>query len=338
MNNNKTYDISDLLIYIWKNRRFILITTIIGVVISVVVSLLMPNIYKAETYLFPTSFLASSTMSSTVNQDTDPLRIGNEDDLEKTIQVLRSDVLTDKIVDKYKLISHYEIKDNNPHKRTLVRNEFSSNVSYNKTTYQGIIISVKDEDPKMAANIANDISAFLDSLVAGMQLQRASESYNIALKTYEAENNYLKLLEDSLDIYRQMGIIDFHKDADRYTEAYTKSLGKNTLTPKAKSEFDQKFAMLKKYGNICTSLIRKIDYTSDNASRYHMKLVQLKQNLDQPLSRKFTISPAQAPDKKFSPKRSIIVAFTTIGTFIFSIILLMFLDFFREMKPKFDQE
>jgi len=338
MDNKKTYDISDLIIYIWKNWRFILITTIIGAILSIVVSLLMPNIYKAETYLFPTSFLASSTMSSTVNQDTDPLRIGNEDDLEKTIQVLRSDVLTDKIVDKYKLVSHYKIKKNNPHKRTLVRNEFRSNVSYNKTTYQGIIISVKDEDPQMAANMANDISSFLDSLVVGMQLQRAQESFNIALKTYEAENKYLKTLEDSLDIYRQMGIIDFHKDADRYTEAYAKSLGKNTLNPKAKAEFDHKFALLQKYGNICTSLIRKIDYTSDNASRYHMKLVQLKQNLDQPLSRKFTISPAQAPDKKFSPKRSIIVAFTTIGTFIFSIILLMFLDFFREMKPKFNQD
>lgn len=83
-----------------------------------------------------------------------------------------------------------------------------------------------------------------------MQMQRAQEAYNIALNTYEAENAYLQKLEDSLDTYRQLGVLDFHKDADRFTEAYAKSLGKNTLTPGAKAIFDQKFALLK---NMATS-------------------------------------------------------------------------------------
>lgn len=334
MENNKTYDISEIFVYLWNKRRFLITAIILGAIASVIISLLMPNQYKAETYLFPTSFISPSTMNSHINQETDPLKIGNEDDLEKTIQILRSDVITDRIISKYNLISHYKIKETNKFKKTLVKNKFKSRVSYNKTTYQGLIISVLDTDPQMASDIANDISSLLDSLVMNMQMQRAQEAYNIALNTYEAENAYLQKLEDSLDTYRQLGVLDFHKDADRFTEAYAKSLGKNTLTPGAKAIFDQKFALLKKYGNIFTSLTRKIDFISDNATRYHLKLVQMEQNMKQPLSHKFTISPAQAPEKKFSPKRSIIVVFSTAGVFIFALVLSMILDYIRELRRK----
>ena len=334
MEENKTYDLSEIFIYMWKKRKMLIAATIFGVIASIVISLFMPNIYKAETVLFPTSFLAASTMNSHINQETDPLKIGNEDDLEKTIQLLRSDVITERIISKYKLIDHYKIKQNNPFKKTQVKTKFKSRVSYNKTTYQGLNISVQDTDPVIASNIANDISELLDSLVVNMQMQRAQEAYNIALKTYESENELLKQLEDSLDIYRQLGVIDFHKDADRFTEAYAKSLGKNSLTPAAKAIFDRKFELLKKYGNICTSLQRKIDYTADNATRYHLKLVQMEQNLKQPLTRKFTISPAQPPDRKFSPKRSVIVLFSTIGVFIFALVLSLIFDYISELRKK----
>lgn len=114
-------------------------------------------------------------------------------------------MITDRIISKYNLISHYKIKETNKFKKTLVKNKFKSRVSYNKTTYQGLIISVLDTDPQMASDIANDISSLLDSLVMNMQMQRAQEAYNIALNTYEAENAYLQKLEDSLDTYRQLG-------------------------------------------------------------------------------------------------------------------------------------
>ena len=334
MENNKTYDISEIFIYLWIKRKILITATVLGAILSIIVSLMLDNQYKAETYLFPTSFIAPSTMNSHINQETDPLKIGNEDDLEKTIQILRSDVITDRIIDKYDLIRHYKIKESSNFKKTQVKTKFKSKVSYNKTTYQGLIISVLDTDPLIASGIANDISSLMDSLVLSMQVQRAQEAYSIALKTYENENAFLKILEDSLDQYRQLGVIDFHKDADRYTEAYAKSLGKNTLTPKAKEIFEQKFTLLKRYGNICTSLQRKIDYVSDNATRYHMRVAQMEQNLKQPLTHKFTISPAQPPEKKFSPKRSIIVVFSTIGIFIFSVVLLMLLDYIKEVKRK----
>lgn len=68
MENNKTYDISEIFVYLWNKRRFLITAIILGAIASVIISLLMPNQYKAETYLFPTSFISPSTMNSHINQ------------------------------------------------------------------------------------------------------------------------------------------------------------------------------------------------------------------------------------------------------------------------------
>lgn len=338
MEDKKTYDISDIIIYMWKRRKTLFFVTLAGAVISIIVSLLMPVKYQAETYLFPTTALAPSTMNSHINQETDPLKFGNENDLERTIQMLRSEFISDKIIEKYQLQSHYRIKENDKYRKTKVKNKFRSNVSFAKTSYQGITISVLDENPEKAANIANNISELLDSLVINMQMQRAGEAYNIALKTYESELEYLRKLEDSLDYYRQLGIIYFEKDADRWTEAYAKSLGKNTLTAGARKEFEQKFDLLKEHGKAAYSLQKRVEQVSGNVSQFHMRLAQMEQNMKQPMSRKFIISPAQAPDKKHSPARSIIVVFSTIGFFIFALAASLIYDYVNELKKKISTE
>jgi uncharacterized protein involved in exopolysaccharide biosynthesis len=338
MEDKKIYDISDILIYMWNRRKMLILVTLSGALISVIISLLLPVKYRAETFLFPTTALAPSTMSNHINQETDPLKFGNESDLERTIQMLRSEVISDKIIEKYDLISHYGIKENDKYKRTKANTKFRSNVSFAKTSYQGITISVLDENPEKAADIANDISSLLDSLVMNMQLQRAGETYNVALKTYETELKYLNMLEDSLDQYRQLGIIYFEKEADRWTEAYAKSLGKNTLTPGARKEFEAKFDLLKEHGKAAYSLQKRVELVSGNVSQFHLRLAQMEQNMKQPMSRKYIISPAQAPDKKHSPARSIIVIFSTIGFFIFAVAASLIFDYVNELRKKIKSE
>ncbi|MBK7095951.1 MAG: hypothetical protein IPH57_13250 [Saprospiraceae bacterium] len=47
MENNKTYDISEIFVYLWNKRRFLITAIILGAIASVIISLLMPNQYKA---------------------------------------------------------------------------------------------------------------------------------------------------------------------------------------------------------------------------------------------------------------------------------------------------
>ena len=332
MENHDIFDTKEIFVYVWKKRKFLLTATVLGAIVSIVASLLMDDYYKAETIIFPTSFIAPSTVNNHINQETDPLKIGNEDDLERTIQILRSEVIFDKMINKYNLGDHYKVKQTHPYYNTMVRNKLISKTTFAKTSFQGIKISVEDKDPKVAAGIANDFSDQLDSIVYDMQIQRANEAYVIASKAYESEKNYLNILEDSLDLYRQMGLLGYDTELDRYTEAYAKSIGKNLINSSSRNFFTNKFDLLKKYGKQFKSLTKKIDITANNTQNLHMRIAELEQNIRQPLSHKFTISKAKVPEKKAYPRRSIVVILSTIVTFIFALGLLLFLDYFRKIK------
>ncbi|MEA3452374.1 MAG: Wzz/FepE/Etk N-terminal domain-containing protein [Bacteroidota bacterium] len=336
MESKKNYDTIDIFVYLWKKKKPILTVTILGAVISVVVSLLLPNYYKAETVLFPTTFLSPSTsvLNKTNTHKTDALLIGDEDDLEKIIQILNSDYITNRMIEKYNLISHYGFSPDEEHLRAKLLKSFHSAVSYSKTQYQGIEISVQDIDPKIASDMANDIANLVDSVIFEMQKHRANDAYKVALKAYEEEYKYMKNLEDSLKFYRKKGVLYYMYEVERYSQAYGNAIGANTLTANAKKFFEQKFDTLKTYGVDANSLLVYLEFVKENVANLHLNLTQAKQNLDNPISHKYVISKAQTPDKKAFPKRSIIVIFSTFGAFVFIITLLLFLDFFKELKKR----
>jgi LPS O-antigen subunit length determinant protein (WzzB/FepE family) len=88
MEKAKTYDTIDMFIYLWKKRLPIIIVTIAAAVISIIVSLMMDDYFKASSVVFPTTFISPSTslLERNTNQEMDPMIIGNEDDVERMIQ------------------------------------------------------------------------------------------------------------------------------------------------------------------------------------------------------------------------------------------------------------
>jgi capsular polysaccharide biosynthesis protein len=50
--------------------------------------------------------------------------------------------------------------------------EYESNITFKRTEYMAVKISVLDKDPQLAADIANTIAALLDSVKNDMQKER----------------------------------------------------------------------------------------------------------------------------------------------------------------------
>ncbi|MBN2663085.1 MAG: hypothetical protein JXR68_05500 [Bacteroidales bacterium] len=340
MENQKNFDTLDIFVYLWKKKIPIILITFVGAVASIIISLMLPNYYKATTVLFPTTFLSPSTslLHISINQETDPGIIGNEDDLERMLQLLQSDFITNSIIQKFNLIEHYEISPDDPHLINKVKKTYQSYVSFNKTPYQGATISVIDIDPQLAADIANEISALFDTLVSEMQHQRNKEMYLIAKNAYENEVASIEILEDSLDTYRQLGILDYFKEIDRYSEGYAKAIGANTLTTQNRALFEEKFELFQKYGQEFYSITAQINSRRVRAADLHVNLIQAEQNLKQEVTHKYVISYAEKPDKKTSPKRSFIVVFATLGAFVFALAMILLLDFYKDLKIRLQNE
>lgn len=331
---DKNYNIIDILSYLWKNKKPIIIVTIIGAISSIIASLLLQNYYKATTILFPTTFVSSSTslLKLSTFDKTDHAVIGDGDDLERMIQILKSTYIFDKIVDKYNLTTHYGLKTDDPHINYNLNKIYYSSITFKKTPYQSVIISVIDTDPKFASDIANDIAGLFDSIVFDMQLERNKQAYLFAKNAYFDELAHIKKIEDTLNICKKNGVFFYEFEIDRYSQAYASAIAENKLNSKTKKKFDDKFDKFKKYGQISQTYTLYLEEAVKILSELHKNLVQAKQNLKTPITHKYTISYAKKPDKKDYPKRTFIVIFSTIGAFIFSIVIILFLDFYRKFR------
>ncbi len=108
---------------------------------------------------------------------------GTEEDLDRTLTTLRLSNNFSKVVDSFKLIDHYKIKNNTKAKAnamlTLVKNS-----TVTKTENGAIAVKVLDKDKEMAANLANAIVQ-----VANNNLMQQNKSVN---------QNYVQSLEPQL--------------------------------------------------------------------------------------------------------------------------------------------
>lgn len=333
---NSSYDTVDIFVYLWKNRKFIIFVSIIAFVLSLVVSVFLKNKYKSVAIAYPTKYfsLPMSVYKANYNQEDDPMLIGEEEDSEKMIQLLNSDYIFETIVAKFDLIKHYNLDPNDPKLRFKLKKMYSNNVNIKKTKYTAVQVEVIDKNPQIAAKIANEILKLFDTLMLNIQKERAQEVYESAKKAYEKQLLIVNKLEDSLKIYRKKGIYLFGIDLDRINEAYWKSLGRGTLNSSADKKFQAKFDTLTKYGELVRSLEKEWDISMSILLDLRTKMLRAESNLNDNYTRKYIVSEAKPADKKFWPKRSLIVLFSTLAGAFIAVFILLIGDLIAEIKRR----
>lgn len=152
----------DYLEILARNWRMIVKTVIIAAFVSVLYSLTLKNIYSATTRILPPQRESSGLMGMLMGASggmgslaSDLLGKGSA--AEMYISILNSEEISDRIIDRFKLMEVYKTKYRlDAYKRLDRKVEISSGKK------DGIIvITVNDKDPKQAAAIAN---AYVDEL------------------------------------------------------------------------------------------------------------------------------------------------------------------------------
>ena len=340
MKLKESYDMIDIFVYLWKKRKILLGITLIGAVISIVASLMIPNYYKAQAVIFPTNFLSPQTniLQRNTNQEMDPMLIGDEDDLEKTIQILHSDYIFNTIVKKYNLAEHYGLSPDDKHFMNKLQKTFYGNITFKKTQYQAAVISVVDIDPKIAASIANDICDLVDTVVFQIQKERSLKVYEGSKLAFdEAQKEYLTY-KDSLQKLNERGLYAYYQQVERLTQAYAEGYANNTISARGEKFFDKEFDTFSKYASNLLEVQDRLTELTKNMEIFRKSMLQAKTSLENPLPHKYIVTKASVPDKKAYPKRSFIVIFSTIGAFVFAVALILFLDFYKEFRNRIKEE
>ena len=332
MANEKTgrsdYDFAstDLLIYIWEKRIPLAIITVSAAILSIIVSFSITPLFKSTVIMFPT---ANASISKNLLADNYSGRysiyeIGEEEQAEQLLQVLNSEEIKNRIIQKYNLMGHYGIDPKSKFPLTELNAAYRSNIRFRRTEFMSVQVEVMDKDPQMAADIANDIASLTDTVFGGMLKQRAMEAFLLVEKEYNEMLASYKQTKDSLDVIRSFGINNYVAQADRYHEAYGKALvsGNN----QAIKTLDEKFEIMSEYGGDYDVYNTQLNFYAGVLSRMKLRYVEAKVEVEQALPHKFIVDNAIKAEKKAYPKKSIIVIVSTLSAFLLSLILLIVND------------
>lgn len=171
---------TSLLILIVRWKKPLIISLLIAGLLATFFSgpLFITPKYNSSVIFFPatTNSLSKAILEETGSDKQDILAFGEEEQAEQMLQILNSDEIREVIINKYNLFDHYHVNTSDNFPLTKLNDLFKDNISFSRTEFMSVRIDVMDEDPQLAANIANDISSLLDSMKTKIQHRPRSPS------------------------------------------------------------------------------------------------------------------------------------------------------------------
>ena len=324
-NNSFRFESPDLIEFFIKHFKPLAIITIVGAIIAIVVALSIKPRYKSTVVLFPASSSSiSSDLLSMNSGRKDILKFGEEEEVEQMLQVLNSDEIRNTMVNKYNLMEHYEIDSLEAYPLTKLYKEFADNISFRRTEFMSIEIEVLDTDPQLAADLANNIAAEVDTAMNRMKKGRALLILNLVKDEFETLKEEMRISFDSLRMLQMKGINNYETQAEVFNDAYAQALLKGE-TSRIKA-LEDKLDILSQYGAAYMSIRDKLIYDTERLSNLKAKLTEANVDYEQALPHKFIVDNAVKAEKKTKPVRWLIVVLSTMAAFIFSFLFLIIYD------------
>lgn len=324
--NKFEFDLLNLIKFTWEKKWILLGISVAAFVIATIVAFAIKPKYKAKVMLFPGAEISlSKTLVETSvgsNNEKDILTFGNDVEAERLLQILRSEQLMEHLINKFNLVNYYGV-DLSPKKypMTTTKGILAGNYKCRRTELNSIEILVYDHNPDTAANIANEIARYADTIFSSITNERSKQAYEIVLNEYSFSKQFIADLTDSLRVIRSYGITDYERQAEALNKEYANALVKKDKD--AIKTLESKLAVLQKYGSIYNELQYKMKIDLQRLSYLEGKVAAAKVNYEHKFSNLFIIDKASAPEKKDSPKRILIVIIATLSTFAFALLTLL---------------
>jgi uncharacterized protein involved in exopolysaccharide biosynthesis len=327
-NQGFVYDAFDLIQFAWNRKWMLIGVSVVAFTASAIISLLITPKFKSTVTLFPAASVSISknlVETSVATSDTkDILTFGEDEESERMLQILHSGQIREHITSKYNLMDHYKIDTTDKYPNTKLIKKYKSNVKFQRTEFLSIEIEVLDEDAQMAADIANGIASYIDSVYFQIKNMRAKEAYAVVEREFKTSNEMIEALTDSLSVIRSFGISDFAAQSDGLNQAYAEAIGRGDQ--KALKSIEEKLAVVEKYGGIYTELDWRSKWEYERNSLLKTKMAAAKVNLESTITNVFIVDEAKKSERKHSPKRSLIVVISTLSTFALTLLLLLIID------------
>lgn len=336
------------IVHRWKN--LLLAAVGLAAVVSMVVALLLPNIFKSTAVFYPTN-PETTDPDRYVTPEGNKLEFtGRAEDLDRVITIGTSQPVAEYIIRKFELHKRYEMGtpgDELADQATL--EEFNSNLNIVHTDRDAIELTFQDKDKHLAARIANELVSVIDSFNQQLSLDTRRQvlnlyrdRYNFVNKQYgqtrkaliegrqrfgifgmDRESRYLakEIIETESDLRRAEASGDAGKAAAlrRALKSMTQADGGNLMNLESFVQgTDSLSTLYARFNDLQTRLVNA-------QSAYENAELALKGRI----SSLYIVQKAYPAARKAKPIRWLIVVSSVLITLVLSVIVITLLELYR---------
>lgn len=323
---------SNLVSLINNNRKLLLIVGMTAAIVSLIITLFIKDKFKSTVILYPTTTnsISKAIIAENISGKDDVLKFGEVEEAEQLLQILNSDEIKHRIIEKYNLLEHYCIAEDEQYKNTKLYDKFNDNITFKLTKYLAVEISVLDYNADTAAFIANDIAVFMDSVKNRMQKAVAIPAFKIVEQRYLNQKEFIKSLEDSLSALRFLGVIDYESQAERLTEQLGIAIVQGKTA--AANQLEERLKTLSKYGGAYVSIRDQLEFEKKQLTAIHNKYEEAKVDAETVLQHKFIVNNAFPAEKSTYPIRWLIVLVSVFSVLILTLLVLIIQQKYNSLK------
>lgn len=295
--------------------------------------------YKSQVVLFPAS--TNSLSKAMLSQGgggakADIMAFGEEEETEQLLQILNSSDIRSRVVEKFDLINHYEIKPDEKFRYTQLYRKYDENIQSRRTEFMAVEITVMDKDKELAAAIANHIAALLDSTKIRMTRERAWEGYMVVQGAYFKLRDEIQTMEDSLTELRKLGVHDYETQSEMINQQLAIELARNNTA--GVQRLRSELALLAQYGGAYVSIRDALEFEKKQLSEVKAKYEEAKVDAESVIPQTFIVDRAFPAEKKSYPVRWLIVVVSALSTFLLTLLVLIVFDNLRKNRILLNEE
>ena len=337
---SNTYSSKYLCKLLVEYRKPILIILAVAALCAVIFTTpyFITPLYKSTTVIYPTSSnsISKVLISTTYQSDKDLMNIGEDEQTEQMLQVLNSNRVRDKVISRFNLMEHYNIKANSKYPITKLNKLYDARIKFRRTEYNAVKITVLDADAALSARIANEIAEIFDSTMNQMQKEVAIEAFRIVEQEYNTLVDEMNRLEDSLNTLRRLGVFDYESQVEMLSQQMAVELGRGNT--QGINNIQKQLDVLAEYGGASYAINERLDNDRLQLSLVKSKYEEAKVDATEFIPHKFVVTSAFQAERKSYPVRWIILVVTVLSTFLLLIFCIVVYDrskdFFRHEAEK----
>jgi uncharacterized protein involved in exopolysaccharide biosynthesis len=296
--------------FLYRKWKLIAGFLVISLVVCVAVTLYMPKRYVSQCVVFPAY---NNNLESVIDN---PI-FGYDVEADRMLQLLASDEVRDSVMEKFNLLSYYEIDENAPDWRDQLREKFTEDIKFERTPYMSIIISAETEKPELSASIANYIIDLTDEIRNRIFKKNQLSAFHSIEKEYVEKKRVVDTLKADMERLRRESQVDLVAILNPQGLVQTSGSGAKT---NASTEFER---TLNQY-------IFEQSRLNEIAARYE----RARANSERPITQSYIVDRAKPSYKKVSPSLRMNLAVTAVASLAFSIVVLLLAEKFGKIRAE----